>query len=154
GAQGGPLMHVIAAKAVCFKEALEPGFKDYQAQVIRNAKAMAEVFIGRGYDVVSGGTDNHLMLISLVKQGLTGKAADAALGAAHITVNKNAVPNDPQSPFVTSGIRIGTPAVTTRGFREGECRELAGWICDILDDIDNPEVGERVRGQVGEFCRH
>ncbi len=154
GAQGGPLMHVIAAKAVCFKEALEPGFKDYQAQVIRNAKAMAEVFIGRGYDVVSGGTDNHLMLISLVRQGLTGKAADAALGAAHITVNKNAVPNDPQSPFVTSGIRIGTPAVTTRGFREGECRELAGWICDILDDIDNPEVGERVRGQVGEFCRH
>ncbi|HHL2374807.1 TPA: serine hydroxymethyltransferase, partial [Pseudomonas aeruginosa] len=154
GAQGGPLMHVIAAKAVCFKEALEPGFKDYQAQVIRNAKAMAEVFIGRGYDVVSGGTDNHLMLISLVKQGLTGKAADAALGAAHITVNKNAVPNDPQSPFVTSGIRIGTPAVTTRGFREGECRELAGWICDILDDIDNPEVGERVRGRVGEFCRH
>ncbi|MBG5280492.1 serine hydroxymethyltransferase [Pseudomonas aeruginosa] len=154
GVQGGPLMHVIAAKAVCFKEALEPGFKDYQAQVIRNAKAMAEVFIGRGYDVVSGGTDNHLMLISLVKQGLTGKAADAALGAAHITVNKNAVPNDPQSPFVTSGIRIGTPAVTTRGFREGECRELAGWICDILDDIDNPEVGERVRGQVGEFCRH
>ena len=154
GAQGGPLMHVIAAKAVCFKEALEPGFKDYQAQVIRNAKAMAEVFIGRGYDVVSGGTDNHLMLISLVRQGLTGKEADAALGAAHITVNKNAVPNDPQSPFVTSGIRIGTPAVTTRGFREGECRELAGWICDILDDIDNPEVGERVRGQVGEFCRH
>ncbi|HBN8234172.1 TPA: serine hydroxymethyltransferase, partial [Pseudomonas aeruginosa] len=154
GAQGGPLMHVIAAKAVCFKEALEPGFRDYQAQVIRNARAMAEVFIGRGYDVVSGGTDNHLMLISLVKQGLTGKAADAALGAAHITVNKNAVPNDPQSPFVTSGIRIGTPAVTTRGFREGECRELAGWICDILDDIDNPEVSERVRGQVGEFCRH
>ncbi|MGV5433457.1 serine hydroxymethyltransferase, partial [Pseudomonas aeruginosa] len=109
GAQGGPLMHVIAAKAVCFKEALEPGFKDYQAQVIRNAKAMAEVFIARGYDVVSGGTDNHLMLISLVRQGLTGKEADAALGPAHITVNKNAVPNDPQSPFVTSGIRIGTP---------------------------------------------
>ncbi|RQB98087.1 serine hydroxymethyltransferase, partial [Pseudomonas aeruginosa] len=146
GAQGGPLMHVIAAKAVCFK--------DYQAQVIRNAKAMAEVFIGRGYDVVSGGTDNHLMLISLVRQGLTGKEADAALGRVGITVNKNAVPNDPQSPFVTSGIRIGTPAVTTRGFREGECRELAGWICDILDDIDNPEVGERVRGHVGEFCRH
>ncbi|ENT5109841.1 serine hydroxymethyltransferase, partial [Pseudomonas aeruginosa] len=111
-------------------------------------------FIGRGYDVVSGGTDNHLMLISLVRQGLTGKEADAALGRVGITVNKNAVPNDPQSPFVTSGIRIGTPAVTTRGFREGECRELAGWICDILDDIDNPEVGERVRGQVGEFCRH
>ncbi|NPX61920.1 serine hydroxymethyltransferase, partial [Pseudomonas aeruginosa] len=109
GAQGGPLMHVIAAKAVCFKEALEPGFKDYQAQVIRNAKAMAEVFIARGYDVVSGGTDNHLMLISLVRQGLTGKEADAALGRVGITVNKNAVPNDPQSPFVTSGIRIGTP---------------------------------------------
>ncbi|WP_423810564.1 serine hydroxymethyltransferase [Pseudomonas aeruginosa] len=154
GAQGGPLMHVIAAKAVCFKEALEPGFKDYQAQVIRNAKAMAEVFIGRGYDVVSGGTDNHLMLISLVRQGLTGKEADAALGRVGITVNKNAVPNDPQSPFVTSGIRIGTPAITTRGLQEAQSRELAGWICDILDDIDNPEVGERVRGQVGEFCRH
>ncbi|MGE8497984.1 MAG: serine hydroxymethyltransferase [Pseudomonas sp.] len=152
GAQGGPLMHVIAAKAVCFKEALEPGFKDYQAQVIRNAQAMAKVFIERGYDVVSGGTQNHLMLISLVKQGLTGKAADAALGAAHITVNKNAVPNDPQSPFVTSGIRIGTPAVTTRGFKEAECRELAGWICDILDELDNPSVIERVRDQVSALC--
>ncbi|MCU1715724.1 serine hydroxymethyltransferase [Pseudomonas sp. 5P_3.1_Bac2] len=153
GAQGGPLMHVIAGKAVCFKEALEPSFKTYQQQVINNARAMAEVFVGRGYDVVSGGTDNHLMLISLVKQGLTGKAADAALGDAHITVNKNAVPNDPQSPFVTSGIRIGTPAVTTRGFKEGECRELAGWICDILDEIDNPEVISRVRGQVSDLCR-
>ncbi|WP_369959875.1 serine hydroxymethyltransferase [Pseudomonas benzenivorans] len=152
GAQGGPLMHVIAAKAVCFKEALEPGFKDYQAQVIKNAQAMAEVFVGRGYEVVSGGTDNHLFLLSLIKQGLTGKAADAALGAAHITVNKNAVPNDPQSPFVTSGLRIGTPAVTTRGLKEGECRELAGWICDILADLDNPSVIERVRGQVAGLC--
>jgi glycine hydroxymethyltransferase len=152
GAQGGPLMHVIAAKAVCFKEALEPSFKQYQAQVIKNAQAMAEVFIGHGYDVVSGGTDNHLFLLSLIKQGLTGKAADAALGAAHITVNKNAVPNDPQSPFVTSGLRIGTPAVTTRGFKEGECRELAGWICDILADLDNPSVIERVRGQVADLC--
>ena len=152
GAQGGPLMHVIAAKAVCFKEALEPGFKAYQQQVIDNARGMAAVFVERGYDVVSGGTDNHLMLISLVKQGLTGKAADAALGDAHITVNKNAVPNDPQSPFVTSGIRIGTPAVTTRGFKEGECRTLAGWICDILDDLENPAVIERVRGQVADLC--
>ncbi|MBS7661840.1 serine hydroxymethyltransferase [Pseudomonas lalucatii] len=152
GAQGGPLMHVIAAKAVCFKEALEPEFKEYQAQVIKNAQAMAKVFIERGFDVVSGGTDNHLFLLSLIKQGLTGKAADAALGAAHITVNKNAVPNDPQSPFVTSGLRIGTPAVTTRGFKEGECRELAGWICDILDDLDNPGVIERVRGQVASLC--
>ncbi|MFI8479876.1 serine hydroxymethyltransferase [Pseudomonas sp. NPDC078700] len=153
GSQGGPLMHVIAGKAVCFKEAMEPGFKTYQQQVINNAQAMAEVFIGRGFEVVSGGTDNHLFLLSLIKQGLTGKAADAALGAAHITVNKNAVPNDPQSPFVTSGIRIGTPAVTTRGFKEGECRELAGWICDILDELDNPAVIERVRGQVSDFCK-
>jgi glycine hydroxymethyltransferase len=152
GSQGGPLMHVIAAKAVCFKEALEPGFKAYQQQVIDNARTMADVFVGRGFEVVSGGTDNHLMLISLVKQGLTGKAADAALGAAHITVNKNAVPNDPQSPFVTSGIRIGTPAVTSRGFKQGECRELAGWICDILDALDNTDVSERVRGQVSDLC--
>ena len=152
GSQGGPLMHVIAAKAVCFKEALEPGFKAYQQQVIDNAQTMAEVFVSRGYDVVSGGTDNHLMLVSLIKQGLTGKAADAALGAAHITVNKNAVPNDPQSPFVTSGIRIGTPAVTSRGFKQNQCRELAGWICDILDDLDNPAVIERVRGQVAALC--
>ncbi|UTW09090.1 serine hydroxymethyltransferase [Pseudomonas benzenivorans] len=152
GAQGGPLMHVIAAKAVCFKEALEPGFKEYQQQVIKNAQAMAEVFVSRGFDLVSGGTDNHLFLLSLIRQGLTGKAADAALGAAHITVNKNAVPNDPQSPFVTSGLRIGTPAVTTRGFKEGECRALAGWICDTLDDMDNPSVIERVRGQVADLC--
>ncbi len=153
GAQGGPLMHVIAAKAVCFKEAQEPGFKTYQKQVIGNARAMAEVFVGRGYEVVSGGTDNHLFLLSLIRQGLTGKDADAALGRAHITVNKNAVPNDPQSPFVTSGIRIGTPAVTTRGFRETECRELAGWICDILDDLNDPAIVERVRGQVADLCR-
>ncbi len=152
GTQGGPLMHVIAAKAVAFKEALEPSFKAYQQQVIDNARAMAEVFVQRGYDVVSGGTDNHLMLISLVKQGLTGKAADAALGDAHITVNKNAVPNDPQSPFVTSGVRIGTPAATTRGFREAEVRELAGWICDVLDDIDNPAVIDAVRAKVSALC--
>ncbi len=145
GAQGGPLMHVIAAKAVCFKEALEPGFKDYQAQVIKNAQAMAKVFIERGYDVVSGGTDNHLMLISLVKQGLTGKEADAALGRVGITVNKNAVPNDPQSPFVTSGIRIGTPAVTTRGLKEEQCRELAGWISDVLDHLATPMSRPRWR---------
>ncbi|RQI87469.1 serine hydroxymethyltransferase [Pseudomonas aeruginosa] len=152
GAQGGPLMHVIAAKAVCFKEALEPGFKDYQAQVIRNAKAMAEVFIGRGYDVVSGGTDNHLMLISLVRQGLTGKEADAALGRVGITVNKNAVPNDPQSPFVTSGIRIGTPAITTRGLQEAQSRELAGWICDILDHLGDADVEAKVATQVAGLC--
>ncbi|HEO1716482.1 TPA: serine hydroxymethyltransferase, partial [Pseudomonas aeruginosa] len=152
GAQGGPLMHVIAAKAVCFKEALEPGFKDYQAQVIRNAKAMAEVFIGRGYDVVSGGTDNHLMLISLVRQGLTGKEADAALGRVGITVNKNAVPNDPQSPFVTSGIRIGTPAITTRGLQEAQSRELAGWICDILDHLGDAYVEAKVATQVAGLC--
>ncbi|HGN1512720.1 TPA: serine hydroxymethyltransferase, partial [Pseudomonas aeruginosa] len=152
GAQGGPLMHVIAAKAVCFKEALEPGFKDYQAQVIRNAKAMAEVFIGRGYDVVSGGTDNHLMLISLVRQGLTGKEADAALGRVGITVNKNAVPNDPQSPFVTSGIRIGTPAITTRGLQEAQSRELTGWICDILDHLGDADVEAKVATQVAGLC--
>ncbi|SEL53176.1 glycine hydroxymethyltransferase [Atopomonas hussainii] len=152
GGQGGPLMHVIAAKAVCFKEALQSDFKTYQAQVIANARAMADVFMQRGYAVVSGGTDNHLLLLSLIKQGLTGKDADAALGRAGITVNKNAVPNDPQSPFVTSGIRIGTPAITTRGLGVGECRDLAGWICDILDDLDNASINERVAGQVTELC--
>ena len=152
GGQGGPLMHVIAAKAVCFKEALQSDFKTYQAQVIDNARAMADVFMQRGYAVVSGGTDNHLLLLSLIKLGLTGKDADAALGRAGITVNKNAVPNDPQSPFVTSGIRIGTPAITTRGLGVGECRDLAGWICDILDDLDNASVNERVAGQVRELC--
>ena len=135
GTQGGPLMHVIAAKAIAFKEALEPEFKVYAANVIKNAQAMAKVFIDRGYKVVSGGTDNHLFLVDLVAQGLTGKQADAALGEAHITINKNSVPNDPQSPFVTSGLRVGTPAVTTRGFGVAECTELAGWMCDVLDAI-------------------
>jgi glycine hydroxymethyltransferase len=152
GGQGGPLMHVIAAKAVCFKEALEPGFKDYQFQVIKNAQAMAEVFKQRGYDVVSGGTDNHLFLVSLIRQGITGKDADAALGRAHITVNKNAVPNDPQSPFVTSGLRIGTPAVTTRGFQVPECRALATWICDILDHLGDADVEAQVAKQVSALC--
>ncbi len=152
GTQGGPLMHVIAAKAVAFKEALEPEFVEYQKRVLANARAMAGVFIERGYDVVSGGTDNHLFLVSLIARNLTGKAADAALGRAWITVNKNAVPNDPQSPFVTSGIRIGSPAITTRGFKERECRELTGWMCDILDDLDNEATIERVRGQVAELC--
>jgi glycine hydroxymethyltransferase len=153
GGQGGPLMHVIAAKAVCFKEALEPGFKDYQRQVISNAQAMAQVFMQRGFDVVSGGTDNHLFLVSLIRQGITGKDADAALGRAHITVNKNAVPNDPQSPFVTSGLRIGTPAVTTRGFKEAQCRTLASWICDILDHLGDADVEAHVAGQVSELCK-
>jgi len=152
GTQGGPLMHVIAAKAVALLEALQPEFVEYQKQVVANARAMAGVFLERGYDVVSGGTDNHLFLVSLIARGLTGKAADAALGRAHITVNKNAVPNDPQSPFVTSGIRIGSPAITTRGFKERECRELTGWICDILDDLGDEAAIERVRGQVAELC--
>ncbi|MGE8316690.1 MAG: serine hydroxymethyltransferase [Pseudomonas putida] len=153
GGQGGPLMHVIAAKAVCFKEALEPGFKDYQRQVISNAQVMAQVFMQRGFDVVSGGTDNHLFLVSLIRQGITGKDADAALGRAHVTVNKNAVPNDPQSPFVTSGLRIGTPAVTTRGFKEAQCRALASWICDILDHLGDADVEAHVAGQVSELCK-
>ncbi|SET37912.1 glycine hydroxymethyltransferase [Marinobacter segnicrescens] len=152
GGQGGPLMHVIAAKAVCFKEAMSDDFKTYQQQVVKNAAAMAEVFIERGYDVVSGGTKNHLFLVSLIKQDITGKDADAALGRAHITVNKNAVPNDPRSPFVTSGLRIGTPAVTTRGFGESECRHLAGWMCDILDNLEDEATIERVRGQVEAVC--
>jgi len=152
GGQGGPLMHVIAAKAVCFKEALEQGFTDYQLQVIRNAQAMAEVFKQRGYDVVSGGTDNHLFLVSLIRQGITGKDADAALGRARITVNKNAVPNDPQSPFVTSGLRIGTPAVTTRGFKVVECVGLANWICDILDNLGDADVEAHVARQVAGLC--
>ncbi|MDO0945765.1 serine hydroxymethyltransferase [Chromohalobacter israelensis] len=155
GSQGGPLMHVIAAKAICFKEAMEPDFKAYQQQVVANAKAMAGVFIERGYDVVSGGTEDHLFLLSLVKQGLTGKDADAALGRAHITVNKNAVPNDPQSPFVTSGLRIGTPAVTTRGFGESECADLAGWICDILDAMQQGDASQAeadVKAKVEAVC--
>ncbi|AHE97745.1 serine hydroxymethyltransferase [Thioalkalivibrio paradoxus] len=152
GTQGGPAMHVIAAKAVAFKEALEPGFRDYQQQVVANARTMAGTLMERGYSVVSGGTDNHLFLLSLIDKGMTGKAADAALGAANITVNKNAVPNDPQSPFVTSGIRIGTPAVTTRGFGETECRDLANWIADVLDDHENPAVIDAVRAKVLDVC--
>lgn len=152
GGQGGPLMHVIAAKAICFKEAMSPEFKTYQQQVVKNAQAMATVMMDRGYDVVSNGTEDHLFLLSLISKGLTGKDADAALGAAHITVNKNAVPKDPQSPFVTSGLRIGTPAVTTRGFKEVECRELAGWICDILDDINNTQIQEEVKTKVSALC--
>jgi glycine hydroxymethyltransferase len=152
GIQGGPLMHVIAAKAVAFKEALTPEFKVYQQQVVKNAQAMAEVFIKRGFDIVSGGTDNHLMLVSLVAKGITGKDADAALGHAHITVNKNAVPNDPQSPFVTSGIRIGTPAPTSRGFKEDQVREVAHLICDVLDNINNQEVISTVREKVKILC--
>ncbi len=152
GTQGGPLEHIIAAKAVCFKEALQPEFKAYQQQVVKNAQAMAEVFIQRGFDVVSGGTQNHLFLLSLIKQDITGKDADAALGRAFITVNKNSVPNDPRSPFVTSGLRIGTPAVTTRGFQEAECRELAGWICDILDKMGDESVIDAVRAKVQAVC--
>lgn len=156
GGQGGPLMHVIAAKAVAFQEALLPEFKTYQLQVVKNAQAMAHVFIDRGYDVISGGTDNHLFLLSLIKQGLTGKDADAALGRANITVNKNAVPNDPQSPFVTSGLRIGSPVVTTRGFGEEECRTLAGWIADLLDVLNQPEALEAkisdVQSKVKALC--
>lgn len=152
GGQGGPLMHVIAAKAVAFQEALLPEFADYQAQVVKNARVMADGFIRRGYDVVSGGTDNHLFLVSLIRQGITGKDADAALGRAHITVNKNAVPNDPQSPFVTSGLRIGTPAVTARGFKEAQVAELTEWICDILDDLSNEDMIDTVRGKVSSLC--
>jgi glycine hydroxymethyltransferase len=153
GQQGGPLMHVIAAKAVSFKEALEPEFKEYQAQVVKNAKVMAGVFIERGYNIVSGGTDNHLMLVDLIDKGITGKAADAALGRANITVNKNAVPKDPQSPFVTSGLRVGTPAITTRGFAEQETSQLTHWMCDILDDLDNEAKIESTKAQVLELCR-
>ncbi|MFW2176907.1 MULTISPECIES: serine hydroxymethyltransferase [unclassified Moraxella] len=152
GNQGGPLMHAIAAKAICFKEALSDDFKTYQQQVVKNAKAMAEVIMARGYDIVSGGTENHLMLISLIKQDITGKEADKWLGDAYITVNKNAVPNDPKSPFVTSGIRIGTPAVTTRGFKEAEVKELAGWICDVLDSRGDEKVLAEVREKVTAIC--
>ncbi len=152
GSQGGPLMHVIAAKAVAFKEALAPEFRDYQRRVVANARAMAARMQERGYRIVSGGTDNHLFLVDLIDKDITGKEADQALDAAHITVNKNSVPNDPRSPFVTSGIRIGTPAVTTRGFGEAEVRELAGWICDILDRPGDEAVIARVRGQVLAIC--
>jgi glycine hydroxymethyltransferase len=152
GTQGGPLMHVIAAKAVAFKEAMEPEFKVYQEQVITNARAMAKVFMDRGYDVVSKGTDDHLFLVSFIEAGLTGKDVDAWLGAANITVNMNAVPNDPQSPFVTSGIRVGTPAVTTRGFGSGACIGLAGWMCDIIDSRGDQAVIEEIKEKVLDLC--
>ncbi|AFT67624.1 MULTISPECIES: serine hydroxymethyltransferase [Cycloclasticus] len=152
GTQGGPLMHVIAAKAVAFKEALSPEFKAYQKQVKVNASAMADTFIARGYNIVSGGTDNHLFLVDLIDKGLTGKAAEAALEAANITTNKNSVPNDPQSPFVTSGIRLGAPAITTRGFSEQDSKDLAGWMCDILDDIENESVQQAVKEKVLAIC--
>ncbi len=153
GLQGGPLMHVIAAKAVAFKEALEPEFKAYQQQVVKNAQAMAQTIIARGYKIVSGGTQNHLMLVDMIGKGITGKDAEAALGRAHITVNKNAVPNDPQKPFVTSGLRLGTPAVTTRGYQEPECVALAHWICDVLDAPNNDQVIAGVRENVTLQCR-
>lgn len=152
GLQGGPLMHVIAAKAVAFKEALEPEFKTYQQQVVKNAQAMAETIIHRGYKIVSGGTKNHLMLIDMIGKGITGKDAEAALGKAHITVNKNAVPNDPAKPFVTSGLRIGTPAVTTRGYREPDCVALANWICDVLDNPNDEQVIAAARENVTRQC--
>lgn len=154
--QGGPLVHVIAAKAVCFKEALEPEYKEYQKQVIKNAKAMVDVFKQRGYNVVSNGTENHLFLVDLVSHGLTGKAADAALGKANITVNKNAVPNDPQKPFITSGIRVGTPSVTRRGFKEADVAELAGWMCDVLDSVgkeNEAEVIAATKAKVLDICK-
>ncbi len=152
GIQGGPLMHVIAAKAAAFQEALSSDFKDYQKQVIVNAKAMAETFIERGINIVSGGTENHLMLVDLIDKGVTGKAVDAALGQAYITVNKNSVPNDPQSPFVTSGIRVGTPAITTRGFKEKETRQVAEWICDIIEDVNNDELIVAIREKAIALC--
>ena len=152
GSQGGPLMHVIAAKAICFKEAMQEEFKTYQAQTLANARAIAAGLIARGYSVVSGGTDNHLLLLDLVDKDITGKAADAALGRANITVNKNAVPNDPRSPFVTSGVRIGSPAVTRRGFKEAECKMMTDWICDVLDDIENEAVIASVQEKVLALC--
>jgi len=153
GIQGGPLMHVIAGKAVAFKEALEPGFKAYQQQVVKNAQAMANTLIARGYKIVSGGTQNHLMLVDMIGKDVSGKDAEAALGKAHITVNKNSVPNDPRSPFVTSGLRLGTPAVTTRGYVEQDCVELANWIADVLDAPNDDAVIARVRDAVSAQCR-
>ena len=151
--QGGPLMHIIAAKAVAFKEAMEPEFKTYIQQVKENAKVMAETFVERGLKIVSGGTDNHLFLVDMVDKGLTGKDVDAALGSANITVNKNAVPNDPQSPFVTSGIRIGTPSITTRGFDKSDAIQVANWCCDIMDNMGDDSVIKRVKGEVLELCK-
>ncbi|MGF1680518.1 serine hydroxymethyltransferase [Photobacterium minamisatsumaniensis] len=153
GGQGGPLMHVIAAKAVAFKEAMEPEFKEYQARVVENAKVMVGEFLERGYKIVSGSTENHLFLVDLIDKGITGKEADAALGAANITVNKNSVPNDPRSPFVTSGIRVGTPAITRRGFTADDAKQLAGWMCDVLDNTDKPEVLEATKAKVLEICK-
>ena len=153
GTQGGPLMHVIAAKAVAFLEALQPDFKDYQAQVVKNAQGMADTMLRRGYKVVSNGTRNHLFLLSLVGKELTGKVAEETLGRAHITVNKNAVPGDPRSPFITSGLRLGTPAITTRGYKEPQAVALAHWICDILDDPENEQVISGVRDNVVRQCR-
>jgi len=153
GTQGGPLMHVIAAKAVAFLEALQPEFKSYQQQVVTNARAMASTMMARGYKIVSGGTDNHLFLVDFIDKKLTGKDVEAALGAAHITVNKNAVPNDPQTPFVTSGIRIGTPAITTRGFSEKDAGDLAGWICDVIDHLGDVAVRDRVKAEVEAICK-
>ena len=153
GSQGGPLMHIIAAKAVAFQEALQPEFKDYQLQILKNARQMADTIMRRGYKIVSNGTDDHLILIDLIDKKITGKDAEAALGQAYITTNKNAVPNDPQSPFITSGIRIGSPAVTTRGFKEKECEQVANWLCDILDDIHNKEKIEAIRQQAVTLCR-
>jgi glycine hydroxymethyltransferase len=153
GTQGGPLMHVIAAKAVAFREASGVEFRTYQQETLANARAMVGKFVERGYDVVSGGTDNHLFLVSLISKGVTGKDADAALGRAHITVNKNTVPNDPQSPFVTSGIRIGTPAITTRGFGQADAAHTATLICDVLDDLGNAQTESRVREQVSQLCK-
>lgn len=152
GGQGGPLMHVIAAKAVAFQEALQPEFKTYQLQILKNARVMADTIIKRGYKVVSGGTDDHLFLIDLIDKKITGKDAEAALGNAFITTNKNSVPKDPQTPFVTSGLRLGTPAVTTRGFKEKECEDLSNWICDILDDLSNEALQKEVRKKVLALC--
>ncbi|HIF9116839.1 TPA: serine hydroxymethyltransferase [Photobacterium damselae] len=153
GGQGGPLMHVIAAKAVAFKEAMEPEFTEYQARVVENAKVMVGEFLERGYKIVSGSTENHLFLVDLIDKGITGKEADAALGAANITVNKNSVPNDPRSPFVTSGIRVGTPSITRRGFTAEDAKQLAGWMCDVLDNIDNPQMIADTKAKVLEICK-
>ena len=152
GSQGGPLMHIIAAKAVCFKEAMEPEFIDYQKQILANAKKLSSALMDNDIDIVSNGTANHMFLVNLVKNNLTGKVLDAALGDAHITVNKNSVPNDPQSPFVTSGIRIGTPAVTRRGFKENEMNMIAKWITDIIHDVDNIKLIENTKNEVRDLC--
>ncbi len=153
GIQGGPLMHVIAAKAVAFKEALDPAFTEYQKQVVLNAKAMATVMQDRGYKIVSGGTENHLLLVDLIDKNITGKEAEAALGDAHMTVNKNSVPNDPQSPFVTSGLRLGSPAMTTRGFKTTQAQQVAHWVCDILDNMGDANVLAKVKQQVSDLCQ-